>query len=69
MRVYCEHFCLQSLLSFAWFELIHYNTPSLYRSGMYTVPGNAKVHYNYANLLKDMGRTDEAILYYRNTLS
>ncbi|XP_064447524.1 protein O-mannosyl-transferase TMTC1 isoform X3 [Mirounga angustirostris] len=37
-------------------------------SGVQTLPHNAKVHYNYANFLKDQGRTREAIYHYRTAL-
>lgn len=42
--------------------------PSGFRSGLSTVPGNAKVHYNYANFLKDSGRAREAVHHYRESL-
>ena len=32
------------------------------------MPGNAKVHYNYANFLKDSGRTQEAVHHYQESL-
>ncbi|XP_016875492.1 protein O-mannosyl-transferase TMTC1 isoform X1 [Homo sapiens] len=38
------------------------------RSGVQTLPHNAKVHYNYANFLKDQGRNKEAIYHYRTAL-
>ena len=38
------------------------------RSGIRTVPHNAKVHYNYANFLKDSARDEEAIHHYRIAL-
>ena len=34
------------------------------RSGLATVPHNAKIHYNYANYLRDTGRGDEAAHHY-----
>ncbi|GAB5573650.1 protein O-mannosyl-transferase TMTC1 isoform X2 [Prionailurus iriomotensis] len=37
-------------------------------SGVQTLPHNAKVHYNYANFLKDQGRNREAIYHYRTAL-
>ncbi|KAM4748733.1 protein O-mannosyl-transferase TMTC1 [Rhinophrynus dorsalis] len=40
----------------------------LFRSGVQTLPLNAKVHYNYANFLKDQNRRDEAIKHYRTVL-
>ncbi|KAK7796405.1 hypothetical protein U0070_002060, partial [Myodes glareolus] len=39
------------------------------RSGVQTLPHNAKVHYNYANFLKDQGRNKEAIYHYRTALN
>ena len=41
---------------------------SLFRSAMATVPNNSKVHFNYANFLKDSGRIQEAIHFYRNAI-
>ncbi|XP_027700263.1 protein O-mannosyl-transferase TMTC1 isoform X2 [Vombatus ursinus] len=41
---------------------------SLFRSGVETLPHNAKVHYNYANFLKDQGRNGEAIYHYKTAL-
>lgn len=38
------------------------------RSGIDTIPTNAKIHYNYANFLKDSGRTQEAISHYKTAL-
>ena len=38
------------------------------RSALYDNPDNAKVHYNYANFLKDSHRNDEAIEHYRLAL-
>ena len=38
------------------------------RSGLESVPQNAKVHYNYANLQKDLGNTAKAINHYRIAL-
>ncbi|KAM9173928.1 protein O-mannosyl-transferase TMTC1 isoform 2-T2 [Pangshura tecta] len=37
-------------------------------SGVQTLPHNAKVHYNYANFLKDQGRNSEAIYHYKTAL-
>jgi len=48
-----------------------YKTVNYYllnRSGIYNMPHNAKVHYNYANYLKDNGRTAEAISHYNNAV-
>ncbi|XP_072309450.1 protein O-mannosyl-transferase TMTC1 isoform X2 [Eucyclogobius newberryi] len=38
------------------------------RSGIQTLPHNAKVHYNYANFLKDAGRHLEAVHHYHVAL-
>ena len=38
------------------------------RSALVTVPNNAKVHFNYANFLKDGGRRPEAIQFYRTAI-
>ncbi|XP_057711454.1 protein O-mannosyl-transferase TMTC1 [Corythoichthys intestinalis] len=37
---------------------------ALFSSGIWTLPHNAKVHYNYANYLKDNTRHQEAIYHY-----
>lgn len=42
--------------------------PPCYSSGIQTLPHNAKVHYNYANFLKDSGRHHEAIHHYTTAL-
>ncbi|ODM99945.1 Transmembrane and TPR repeat-containing protein 1 [Orchesella cincta] len=42
---------------------------SLFTSGLKTLPHNAKMHYNYANLQKDLGNTAQAVEHYRNALS
>lgn len=47
--------------------LLTYQTP-LHRSGVKTLPDNAKVHYNYGNYLKDIGNSQEAILHYKKSL-
>ena len=39
-----------------------------YRSGLKTVPNNAKIHYNYANVLKEEGRLSEATKHYKEAL-
>ncbi|XP_047126673.1 protein O-mannosyl-transferase TMTC1 isoform X1 [Hydra vulgaris] len=41
---------------------------SLFRSGINTLPHNAKVHYNFANFLKDTNNTEEAIQHYQNAV-
>ena len=38
------------------------------RSGLHTIPHNAKIHYNYANFLKDDGRVSEAITHYKKAV-
>ncbi|XP_078664197.1 protein O-mannosyl-transferase TMTC1-like isoform X2 [Branchiostoma floridae x Branchiostoma belcheri] len=47
---------------------IWWTRESLFRSGVETLPHNAKVHYNYGNYLKDLGRHEEAIFHYQRTL-
>ncbi|XP_054722194.1 protein O-mannosyl-transferase TMTC1-like isoform X2 [Uloborus diversus] len=42
---------------------------SLFTSGLTSVPQNAKVHYNFANLQKDLGNVDTAVEHYRTALS
>uniref|UniRef100_A0A8C9HZ25 Protein O-mannosyl-transferase TMTC1 n=1 Tax=Piliocolobus tephrosceles TaxID=591936 RepID=A0A8C9HZ25_9PRIM len=60
------------LLLFSWKTVkqneIWLSRESLFRSGVQTLPHNAKVHYNYANFLKDQGRNKEAIYHYRTAL-
>ncbi|XP_059969143.1 protein O-mannosyl-transferase TMTC1 isoform X2 [Mesoplodon densirostris] len=60
------------LLLFSWKTMkqneIWLSRESLFRSGVQTLPHNAKVHYNYANFLKDQGRDREAIYHYRTAL-
>ncbi|KAH3738543.1 protein O-mannosyl-transferase TMTC1-like [Dreissena polymorpha] len=41
---------------------------SLFRSGLSTMPHNAKVHYNYGNVLKDRGQRDDAVAHYREAI-
>ncbi|KAL5010414.1 hypothetical protein ScPMuIL_012719 [Solemya velum] len=41
---------------------------SLFRSGVSTLPHNAKAHYNYANYLKDSGQNDQAAIHYHKAL-
>ncbi|XP_065308824.2 protein O-mannosyl-transferase TMTC1-like [Dermacentor albipictus] len=38
---------------------------ALFESGIRDLPGNAKMHYNYANLQKDIGNSDQAVKHYR----
>lgn len=46
----------------------HVPLPPCFSSGIQTLPHNAKVHYNYANFLKDSGRHQEAIHHYTTAL-
>lgn len=41
---------------------------SLFESGLKSAPNNAKVHYNYANYLKDTGNYEGAIIHYENAI-
>ncbi|XP_076445403.1 protein O-mannosyl-transferase TMTC1-like [Babylonia areolata] len=41
---------------------------TLFRSGIQTVPHNAKIHYNYANLLRDLGHDLQAEHHYRTAI-
>ncbi|XP_059701863.1 protein O-mannosyl-transferase TMTC1 [Haemorhous mexicanus] len=60
------------LLLFSWKTVkqneIWLSRESLFSSGVKTLPHNAKVHYNYANFLKDQGRSVEAIYHYKTAL-
>ncbi|XP_038852573.1 protein O-mannosyl-transferase TMTC1-like isoform X1 [Salvelinus namaycush] len=60
------------LLLFSWKTIqqndIWLSREALFRSGIQTLPHNAKVHYNYANFLKDRGRHQEAIHHYKTAL-
>uniref|UniRef100_A0A8C4RKU1 dolichyl-phosphate-mannose--protein mannosyltransferase n=1 Tax=Erpetoichthys calabaricus TaxID=27687 RepID=A0A8C4RKU1_ERPCA len=60
------------LLLFSWKTVwqneIWLSRESLFRSGIQTLPHNAKVHYNYANFLKDQGRYPEAVHHYETAL-
>ncbi|KAM9705066.1 protein O-mannosyl-transferase TMTC1 isoform 2-T2 [Menidia menidia] len=60
------------LLLFSWKTVQQNNVwlsrEALFRSGIQTLPHNAKVHYNYANFLKDSGRHQEAIHHYNTAL-
>ena len=51
LSIICDEFCLPVYMQC--------------RSGLATVPDNSKVHYNYANFLKDSERFEEAIRHYR----
>ncbi|KAI9552752.1 putative transmembrane and TPR repeat-containing protein 1-like [Daphnia sinensis] len=41
---------------------------TLFESGLRTLPNNAKMHYNYANVQKDEGRWETAIDHYRTAI-
>ncbi|XP_034719064.1 protein O-mannosyl-transferase TMTC1 [Etheostoma cragini] len=60
------------LLLFSWKTVqqnrVWLSREALFRSGIQTLPHNAKVHYNYANFLKDGGRHQEAIHHYTTAL-
>ncbi|XP_067351825.1 protein O-mannosyl-transferase TMTC1 isoform X4 [Channa argus] len=60
------------LLLFSWKTVqqnqVWLSREALFRSGIQTLPHNAKVHYNYANFLKDSGRHQEAIHHYNTAL-
>ncbi|CAI9611155.1 unnamed protein product [Staurois parvus] len=60
------------LLLFSWKSVSQskcwQSRESLFRSGVQTLPHNAKVHYNYANFLKDQNRKQEAVNHYRTVL-
>uniref|UniRef100_A0A3P8RUK0 dolichyl-phosphate-mannose--protein mannosyltransferase n=1 Tax=Amphiprion percula TaxID=161767 RepID=A0A3P8RUK0_AMPPE len=62
---------LMLLLLFSW-KTVQQNNVWLSRealfSGIQTLPHNAKVHYNYANFLKDSSRHQEAIHHYNTAL-
>ena len=67
-------FCFSLLLSFVSLLLLS-PSPSLplllpfpIRSGLKSTPKNAKVHYNYANYLKDTGNLDEAVKHYETAI-
>ncbi|XP_063357146.1 protein O-mannosyl-transferase TMTC1 isoform X2 [Pelmatolapia mariae] len=60
------------VLLFSW-KTVHQNNvwlsrEALFLSGIQTLPHNAKVHYNYANFLKDTSRHQEAIHHYTTAL-
>ncbi|XP_077400103.1 protein O-mannosyl-transferase TMTC1 [Vanacampus margaritifer] len=61
-------FMLLLLLLFSWKTVqqnkVWLSREALFSSGIWTLPHNAKVHYNYANFLKDSSRHQEAIYHY-----
>ncbi|CAC5354899.1 TMTC [Mytilus coruscus] len=59
-------FLLILLLCKTWTQNKVWNSrETLFKSGVKTLPNNAKVHYNYANLLKDNGHIEDAIHEYQ----
>ncbi|KAL3881178.1 hypothetical protein ACJMK2_027635 [Sinanodonta woodiana] len=44
------------------------NRETLFRSGIHVLPHNSKVHYNYANLQKDLGNNNEAVYHYSQAI-
>ncbi|XP_062238899.1 protein O-mannosyl-transferase TMTC1 isoform X3 [Platichthys flesus] len=60
------------LLLFSWKTIqqnhVWLTREALFKSGIQTLPHNAKAHYNYANFLKDSGRHKEAIHHYTTAL-
>lgn len=60
------------LLLFSWKTVaqnqVWLSREALFRSGIQTLPHNAKVHYNFANFLKDTGRHQEAVHHYNIAL-
>ncbi|XP_065896491.1 protein O-mannosyl-transferase TMTC1-like isoform X2 [Dysidea avara] len=47
---------------------VWYSRETLFRSGLDTIPHNAKIHYNYANYLKDSDQTSKAIEHYKKAV-
>ncbi|CAH1800313.1 unnamed protein product, partial [Owenia fusiformis] len=47
---------------------VWHSRETLFKSGIEVLPNNAKVHYNYANYLKDVGKTTEAIKHYEKAI-
>lgn len=39
-----------------------------FRSGLRTLPHNAKMHYNFGNFLRDSSQSDQAVAHYREAL-
>ncbi|XP_050710508.1 protein O-mannosyl-transferase TMTC1-like [Eriocheir sinensis] len=66
------HLLLALLLAFS-FRTLRRNIDwrsreELFVSGLRTLPHNAKMHYNYANLLRDQHRPELAILHYKEAI-
>lgn len=74
-----KYFCMWKYLTFILIVFFFVRTvrrnqdwisrEALFTSGIHTVPNNAKIHYNYANLQKDQGNTDLAIRHYKIAIS
>ena len=54
----------QNFIPIQCFMTTYYN----YRAGLLAAPENAKMHYNYANLQKDLGNNEAAVYHYREAL-
>ncbi|KAK8748931.1 hypothetical protein OTU49_015603, partial [Cherax quadricarinatus] len=65
--------CLLLLLLVFSCRTVHRNRDwesreTLFLSGLRTLPHNAKMHYNFANLQKDLGNTDLAKFHYTEAI-
>ena len=49
-------------------QLVKYSLYFVYRSGLQILPQNAKMHYNYGNLLADMGDIEGAVSHYKTAV-
>ncbi|XP_076355794.1 protein O-mannosyl-transferase TMTC1-like isoform X1 [Tachypleus tridentatus] len=69
----CRTSTLFLLSVFVWWTLrrnaVWESRETLFKSGLESVPQNAKVHYNFANFQKDTGNIELAIKHYRIALS
>lgn len=45
-----------------------YSREYLHRAGLKVLPHNAKMHYNFGNVLKDSQKHETAVLHYREAL-
>jgi len=63
-------FLLLGIFAFkTWSRNHDWNTrKALFKSGLKTQPWNAKMHYNFGNVLKEEGQTREAIKHYKTAL-
>ncbi|XP_077999994.1 protein O-mannosyl-transferase TMTC1-like [Glandiceps talaboti] len=72
LSMLCTGLVLLLAVLFTWRTIIRnpvwLTRESLFKSGVHTLPHNAKAHYNYANYLKDTGQSHDAIKHYRTTL-